>query len=90
MKEILSTWGCATRALPADGPPVSRLTTPRGKPACSQSSTSRTVLKGVCSAGLMITVLPQAKAGASFQAAIISGKFHGVISAQTPTGSRRV
>lgn len=31
---------------------------------------------GVCSAGLMTTVLPQQRAGAIFQANIITGKFH--------------
>jgi hypothetical protein len=39
---------------------------------------------------LTITVLPHASARAIFQLAIISGKFHGVISAQTPSGSRTV
>ena len=34
--------------------------------------------------------VPAASAGASFQAAISSGKFQGTIWAQTPTGSRRV
>ena len=32
--------------------------------------------------------LPAASAGATFHAAIISGKFHGTIRAQGPTGSR--
>ena len=35
-------------------------------------------------------MLPAASAGASFQDAIVSGKFHGVISATTPSGSRNV
>ena len=35
-------------------------------------------------------MLPAARAGASFQAAMTSGKFHGVISATTPSGSRTV
>ena len=43
---------------------------------------------GVSDAGLMIIGLPQASAGAVFQLVISSGKFHGTISAQTPTGSR--
>ena len=47
-------------------------------------------VSGVCSAGFRITVLPHASAGASFQAAISSGKFHGMIWPQTPMGSRRV
>jgi hypothetical protein len=39
---------------------------------------------------LRITELPAAMAGAIFHAAIWSGKFHGVIAAQTPIGSRRM
>ena len=41
----------------------------------------------VCSAGLSTTQLPAASAGASFQAAISSGKFHGIICPTTPKGS---
>ena len=43
---------------------------------------------GASSAGLKTTQLPNASAGAIFQAGIASGKFHGVIAATTPTGSR--
>ena len=35
-------------------------------------------------AGLRMMGLPQARAGATFQLAISSGKFHGTIRAQTP------
>ncbi len=42
---------------------------------------------GVCSAGLMTTQLPAARAGASFHAAMSSGKFHGMICPTTPSGS---
>ncbi len=35
-------------------------------------------------------MLPAASAGAIFHDAIVSGKFHGVISATTPSGSRKV
>ncbi len=42
---------------------------------------------GVCSAGLITTQFPAASAGASFQVAISSGKFHGMICATTPSGS---
>jgi len=45
---------------------------------------------GACSAGLRTTALPNASAGAIFQLACISGKFHGEIAAATPTGSCRV
>ena len=39
------------------------------------------------SAGLAITVQPAASAGAILRAIIAAGKFHGVITATTPTGS---
>jgi len=45
---------------------------------------------GVCDAGFTTAVFPQASAGAIFHEAITPGKFHGVIRAHTPTGSRRV
>ncbi len=35
-------------------------------------------------------MFPHASAGAIFHEAITAGKFHGVISTQTPTGSRSV
>ena len=38
----------------------------------------------------MTTVLPKASAGALFHAGIAIGKFHGVISPKTPSGSRYV
>jgi hypothetical protein len=39
---------------------------------------------------LWTTVHPEASAGAIFQIASSSGKFHGVMRPQTPTGSRSV
>ncbi|MNJ56963.1 hypothetical protein D3C77_525320 [compost metagenome] len=44
---------------------------------------------GVTSDGFNTTVHPAARAGASFQAVVTMGKFHGTISATTPQGSRR-
>ena len=44
----------------------------------------------VFSAGLRTTVFPHASAGAIFQTASMSGKFHAVIAPTTPTGSRSV
>ncbi len=86
----LSTPGWSTSAAPVAPSPVTTLTTPDGKPASSASSPSRSAVSGVCSAGLRTVVQPAASAGPSFQAAISSGKFHGMIWPQTPTGSRRV
>ena len=44
-------------------------------------------LMGVLSAGLSTTTFPAPSAGASFQAAIRIGKFHGMIWPTTPSGS---
>ena len=53
-----------------------------------KSWANRSPVSGVCSASFMTTVQPVASAGPSFQAAIRSGKFQGMIWATTPTGSR--
>ena len=88
---ILPTPGCAARAAPADPPgPVTTLRTPGGTPASSASSASRMAVRGVYEAGFRIAALPTASAGATFQAAIRSGKFQGTINPTTPIGSRRV
>ena len=52
-------------------------------------SVNATALAGVKFAGFQITALPNASAGAIFQAGIANGKFQGVIAATTPIGSRR-
>lgn len=82
---------CRAMAAPAVGPkPVMMLTTPAGSPASRVSLPKASAGKGVCSAGLRTTVLPHARAGATFHATIESGPFHGIIWPQTPSGSRRV
>ncbi len=43
-------------------------------------------MSGVVSAGFRTQVLPAASAGASFQAAIRRGKFHGMTCPATPSG----
>ncbi len=87
----LSTSGCAASAAPAVSPkPVTMLTTPAGKPGLLDQLPRRTAASGVCSAGFSTIVQPAASAGAIFHAAIISGKFHGMIWPTTPTGSRSV
>ena len=63
----------ATMAAPTDSPrPLSTLTTPLGKISLI-SCASFNVVSGVISDGFSTTVLPAAKVGPSFQAAIISG-----------------
>ena len=87
----LATSGCSTSRCPQVRPgPATTLTTPSGIPASSAIRSNSSAVSGVSSAGLSTTVLPAASAGASFHAAIVSGKFQGVISATTPSGSRKV
>ncbi|SVJ97572.1 Uncharacterised protein [Acinetobacter baumannii] len=51
-------------------------------------SHKRKVDNGVYSEGLLMTTLPARKAGMICQTAIMSGQFHGVIEATTPSGWR--
>ena len=74
VKATLSMPGCAAIACPTSAPgPGMTLSTPAGMPASSASSPSRMAVSGVADAGLRTTVFPVASAGATFQAAIISG-----------------
>ena len=52
------------------------------------TSASRVAVDGVSSDGLTTTALPQASAGATFQVSSSSGRFHGTITATTPSGLR--
>src|SRR5687768_10358209 len=70
------------------GPPVTRLTTPAGRPACSRTRTKFAPESGVNSDGLNTTVLPQTSAGMIFHDGIAIGKFQGVMIEQTPIGWR--
>ena len=88
MNDSLRTVGLAHISAPiAAGSPVTTLSTPGGKPARWASSASANADSGVASAGLITTVQPAASAGATLRVIIDDGKFHGVIAAQTPTGS---
>ena len=70
--------------------PVTTLSTPAGKPASARTLASSSAMAGACEAGLSTTVFPHSNAGTSFQAGMAMGKFHGVMSDTTPSGSRRV
>ena len=87
VKAILAMRGLEASGLPASSPkPLTMFSTPGGsRSPISSAQTSREA--GVCSAGLITTQLPAASAGASFQQAISSGKFHGMIWPTTPSGS---
>ena len=87
---ILST-GDFVSAAPVVSPgPVITLSTPSGTPASWASFASHSAVSGVSSAGFKTDVFPNARAGATFHDAITNGKFHGMICAHTPTGSRSV
>ena len=91
VKAILATSGWSTSRWPHSRPgPATTSRTPSGSPASSASSAKRSAVSGVSSAGLRTTVLPAASAGPIFQEAIVSGKFQGVMSPTTPSGSRTV
>ena len=49
-------------------------------------SASTVALDGVSSDGFTTTVLPHASAGAIFQVSNNNGRFHGTITATTPSG----
>ncbi len=91
VKTIFATPGCSTSALPVTGPaPGSTWKRCSGSPATRASSASRRAVSGVVSAGLRMTALPAASAGAVPQAAIGIGKFQGAMIPTTPSGSRIV
>src|SRR5579884_3659499 len=91
VNETSRTSGSAASGWPTSLPlPVTRLTTPGGAPASWRMWTRFQQLRGVSEAGLITTVSPQTRAGKIFQEGIAIGKFHGVISAHTPTGIRTV
>ena len=87
VKAILAMRLFCASGLPASTPkPLTTLSTPGGSMSAISSISTR-MLIGVCSAGFSTTQLPAASAGASFHAAISSGKFHGMIWPTTPSGS---
>jgi hypothetical protein len=86
VKATLSTPGWATRWAPASRSPGTTLTTPAGTPAAASASAKTKFDSGASGAGLSTTVHPAASAGAVFQAASVTGAFHGTMAATTPTG----
>ncbi len=64
--------------------------TPSGTPASTKHWTTCAAQSGVSVAGLKTTAFPATSAGAIFHAGMATGKFHGVMQATTPSGSRTV
>ncbi len=87
VNEIFSTCGWFTRASPASMLPGRMESTPSGTPASRASRAYRSGANGVISAGLTITQLPAASAGATFIASEISGPFQVMTMPTTPIGS---
>ena len=88
---ILRTSGWVTNRSPITEPlPGSTWNRSGSRPACTASSPRRSVVSGVHSAGLTSTALPAASAGANPHDAIVIGKFHGVMTPTTPSGSLNV
>src|SRR6202011_5047334 len=89
VKLMTGTSLCFASGAPVPGPsPFTRFRTPGGKPASANTSTRWYEESGVSSAGLSTTVFPQTNAGIAFHDGIAIGKFHGVISPQTPIDCR--
>src|SRR5207253_2518085 len=89
VNEITFTSGWRISGSPTRLPlPVTMFTTPVGRPASSRHCTRLKTESGVSEAGLITTVLPAISAGRIFHDGIAIGKFHGVISPQTPSGMR--
>jgi hypothetical protein len=84
MKRVL---GCSTMALPKVAPePGQKLTTPSGMPASSSTSTNLAAMVGASLEGLRMTVLPVTMEAAVMPAMMAKGKFHGGMTAPTPSG----
>ena len=89
VKVMALTSGLSRIVWPTTEPlPITRLSTPLGRPARCRMSTIAHEQPGTRSAGLNTIVLPWQSAGAIFQAGMAIGKFHGVMMPTTPTASR--
>src|SRR5699024_512452 len=87
VNETLRTRGLSTMAWPTRAPPGTMLSTPAGTPAALAMSPSTSSGSSVTSEGLSTTGQPAASAGATFQAVVTMGKFHGTMSELMPTGT---
>src|SRR5262249_43663808 len=89
VKLMTGTPLCCESGAPAFGPsPLTRFTTPAGKPASTNVWTKWYDDSGVSSAGFRTTVFPETSAGIIFHDGMAIGKFHGVTIPQTPTDCR--
>ena len=89
VKWIIAMSGWVTRRSPTSTSPGSTWKSPAGSPASANSSAMASPPEsGVSGDGLISTALPSASAGAITRMPSTSGKFHGVITPTSPTGTR--
>ena len=79
--------GACTSAAPVSPAPCTTLTRPGGAPASAKTRATHSPESGVSSDGFSTTALPAATAAAAWLSGIENGKFHGVMTATTPSGS---
>ena len=88
VNEIIRTRGSSQSACPTSAPPGIAWSRPSGSPASSKIRASTTPPEtGVLRSGLRITALPSASAGPIERSASTYGKFQGVITPTTPSGT---
>ena len=91
VKDTMSTSSWVDSAVPITLPlPCTMLNTPAGTPAVSRISARIWAEKGASCGGFRIMVQPVASAGKILTQVWFIGQFHGVMSAQTPIGSRAI
>src|SRR5688572_11008969 len=87
VKVTPSTSGLSTSACPTTEPdPVTKLTTPSGRPASRKQSTSKHTIQAVSEAGLITIVLPVTSAAPAGPPVSANGKLNGLITNHTPYG----
>src|SRR5512143_413617 len=87
VKVTPSTIGLSTSACPSVRPgPVTKFTTPSGKPASLRQSTSIRTTQGVSVAGLITTVFPATNALPTGPPVKAAGKLKGLTTSHTPYG----
>ena len=86
----ITPWNFPILILSIKGAPVITCTTPGGKPTSWASRPTSRAVDGDEDAGLKMMQLPAARAGPPLMPHMQIGKFHGMIAATTPWGSRRV
>src|SRR5262249_52657196 len=80
-------FGCSTSPAPKLEPdPGQKFTTPSGIPASCSASKNLNAIAGESCEGFTTTVLPQTIAAMVIPAMMAQGKFHGGITAPTPSG----